>query len=495
MSASSEKKRRQSEREQGIDKAAAAKSEEEARNKKSKRNWTIGTVLIAVLLIAIFVLNSSLIYKLPAATVDNRTFSVGSMNYFYTNVSSPYSYYGIDTSGVKDSETGETWNDYFKTQAVENAKYLEGLYEKAVADGFTLSEEGQKSVDETMNGLSDTAANYGYSSVKKFLRAAYGNGVTESVLRDIVTMSTLVNEYTQSIQDGYTYSNDELTSYFNEHKADYVTYSYLYYTVSAETEETTNAEGKTETTVVEGGLAAAKAEADKIAAAAKDEDTFNAAVNAYKEGATVQTGSNVASSINELYRDWVTGARTAGDVTVVGDDNGYTVVLYQGVENQQYHEVSVRHILIKAEDTDGDGSYSEEELAAAKAKIDEINAEWEASDKTEETFAALAEKYSEDTGSNTKGGLYEGIYKGQMVQEFNDFCFAAGRKTGDTAIVHGSSSGYDGYHLVYFVGEGNLHSLEMARDSLVSAAYNEWETAALADVTSATKFGYKLIGK
>ena len=119
MSASSEKKRRQSEREQGIDKAATAKSEEEARNKKSKRNWTIGTVLIAVLLIAIFVLNSSLIYKLPAATVDNRTFSVGSMNYFYTNVSSPYSYYGIDTSGVKDSETGETWNDYFKTQAVE----------------------------------------------------------------------------------------------------------------------------------------------------------------------------------------------------------------------------------------------------------------------------------------------------------------------------------------------------------------------------------------
>ena len=259
--------------------------------------------------------------------------------------------------------------------------------------------------------------------------------------------------------------------------------------------EETAAETATETTVVEGGLAAAKAEADKIAAAATNEDTFNAAVNAYKEGATVQTGSNVASSVNELYRDWVTGARTAGDVTVVGDDNGYTVVLYQGVENQQYHEVSVRHILIKAEDTDGDGSYSEEELAAAKAKIDEINAEWEASDKTEETFAALAEKYSEDTGSNTKGGLYEGIYKGQMVQEFNDFCFAAGRKTGDTAIVHGSSSGYDGYHLVYFVGEGNLHSLEMARDSLVSAAYSEWETAALADVTTATKFGYKLIGK
>ncbi len=496
MSASSEKKRRQIEREQGTDKSTLAKQEAEARAKKSKRDWTIGTVLIVLLLAAIFVLNSSLPYKLPAAAVEDTTFSVGSMNYFYTNVSNPYTYYGIDISGVKDEETGETWREYFQEQAVENARYLEGLYQKAVSEGFTLSEEGKERVETTMNSLPETAKNYHYSSVKKFLAANYGHGVTENVIREILEKSELVSEYIQSIQDGFTYTEEELSQYFQEHKADYQTYSYLYYTVAAETEETTNEAGETVTTVVEGGLEAAKAAADTIAAAAKDEASFDEAVNAYMEGKTSQVGNNVASSISELYRDWVTDpGRKTGDVTVVGNENGYTVVLFQSTEEQTYPEVAVRHILIKTEDTDGDGSYSQEEMDAALAKIQEVEAEWKAGEQTEEAFAALVEKYSADAGSNTNGGLYEGIYKGQMVEEFNDFCFADGRKTGDTGIVHGSSANYDGYHLIYFVGEGQSHSLTLARNSLVSTAYTEWEEGVLAEVTADTKMGYGLIGK
>ena len=43
-----------------------------------------------------------------------------------------------------------------------------------------------------------------------------------------------------------------------------------------------------------------------------------------------------------------------------------------------------------------------------------IRAEFEAGDKTEESFAALAEEYSEDTGSNTNGGLYDSTNKVQV---------------------------------------------------------------------------------
>ena len=71
----------------------------------------------------------------------------------------------------------------------------------------------------------------------------------------------------------------------------------------------------------------------------------------------------------------------------------------------------------------------------------EILAEFNSGDKTEDSFAELANKYSEDEGSNTNGGLYENIAKGQMVQEFNDFCFAD-HKAGDTGIVYGESSSY-----------------------------------------------------
>ena len=87
--------------------------------------------------------------------------------------------------------------------------------------------------------------------------------------------------------------------------------------------------------------------------------------------------------------------------------------------------------LIKAQDSDSDGTYSDDDKKKAKDAIDDVYERWTQSDQTEDDFAQLANSMSQDSGSNTKGGLYENVYKGQMVQEFNDFCFDPARKPGD----------------------------------------------------------------
>ena len=122
---------------------------------------------------------------------------------------------------------------------------------------------------------------------------------------------------------------------------------------------------------------------------------------------------------------------------------------------------------------DDEGNYTDEAKAAAKARAEEILAEFEAGDKTEESFAALAEQYSEDSGSNTNGGLYENVPMGQMVPEFEAFCFAP-HKSGDTGIVYGESSGYAGYHVMYYVGEGKLYSSVIADNALRSSDTGAW---------------------
>ena len=70
-----------------------------------------------------------------------------------------------------------------------------------------------------------------------------------------------------------------------------------------------------------------------------------------------------------------------------------------------------------------------------------------AGEKTEDAFAALAVKYSEDNAE--AGGLYTEVCKHEMDEAFEDWCFEAGRKPGDIGIV---KTEY-GYHIMYFVAE------------------------------------------
>ena len=114
--------------------------------------------------------------------------------------------------------------------------------------------------------------------------------------------------------------------------------------------------------------------------------------------------------------------------------------------------VDARHILVVPQGgttaEDGTVTYSDAEWAACEAEAQAILDRWLAGEKTEDSFAALANEKSTDPGSNTNGGLYTQITKGQMVPEFENWCFDASRKEGDTGLVRTTY----GYHVMYFVG-------------------------------------------
>jgi len=121
--------------------------------------------------------------------------------------------------------------------------------------------------------------------------------------------------------------------------------------------------------------------------------------------------------------------------------------------------INIRHILFTT-GTDDD--------AAVKTEADRVYALF-LENPTEDNFAALALEYTAD-GNGAQGGLYEGVYPGQMVPEFNDWCFDPGRVVGDNGIVQTSY----GYHLMYFSGVGEPMSDTSAVDAAVSAEYGEW---------------------
>lgn len=114
--------------------------------------------------------------------------------------------------------------------------------------------------------------------------------------------------------------------------------------------------------------------------------------------------------------------------------------------------VDARHILAMVESTgtdeEGNAITTDEDWAACEEKAQAILDEWLAGEKTEDSFAALANEKSEDGGSNTNGGLYEDIYEGQMVEPFESWCFDESRQYGDYGLVQTSY----GYHVMFYVG-------------------------------------------
>ena len=149
----------------------------------------------------------------------------------------------------------------------------------------------------------------------------------------------------------------------------------------------------------------------------------------------------------------------------------YTEMGYEDDGSNDYAMASMRHILIMAE-ADENGEYTDDAINEAHEKAEEIYREWLDGDMSEESFAELANEYSEDSGSNTTGGLYEDIYKDQMITEINDYLFAD-RTPGDSAIVDHNGN-YVGTHIVYFVGNGEIYSTYLAESDLKDTDTEEW---------------------
>ena len=513
MSASTEKKNRQVSREAGTDRKSIAQREEEAKKKSEKKKWTIGMIAAAVLIIAVLLLNSSLMYTgTTAVKVGDQSYSPAEMNYFYAqqyyNFATQYGQYasmfGLDTqyglSGLKAQECGmmpdASWRDYFVEQASNAMAQYKGLCDYAAANGIELDEEDLATLEESFAELKEAAELNGFPSTKKFINAYYGKGVTEKTARDLAGMTALAAKAYQTYTDALSYTDDEIKEKYESYNGDHDYFDVCTYTIYAE--KVTDEEGSA--AVTEDTMKAAKEKADAVLAKYEElqdetdvEVRLNEALAQADVGGECTHSARLSGSSLGAYKEWALEKRAKGDATVAENaDSGYVIAAFISRDTNTYKLANVRHILIKAE-ADEEGNYSDEAKAAAKAEAERILEEYKSGEMTEDSFAELAKQYSQDEGSAENGGLYEDIQKGQMVEEFDKFCFAK-HKAGDTAIVYGESGSYAGYHVMYFVGNGQRCCDYIAENELKQTAEQEWLEGLEAENPVKTKFWARYIG-
>ena len=517
MSASSKKKLRK-------ELNAPAMTEKQLQEQKEAKKLRLYTTLFAIAIVVMIVvvlasriLGSGIIPRnTTALTVGDTEISAAELNHYYVdsingflnNYGSYAALFGLDTSKALDEQffnesEKQTWADYFIDEATLSAQNMYALYNAAQAEGFTLSEAGKASVDSAVTNMAAYGKTYGYPSADSYIGAVYGEGCNEKTFRHYVEVQMTVQEYGAAKNESLTYDNAAIRAEDEKDPSAYsaFTYNYVYLANSSFYQGGTEDEKGNKTysdAEKEAGRAAAEAAANSLLTAtnAVELDTAIAAleINAEKTviSKSVRQDKTQYANISSLMQEWITGDRTAGDITVIPNEttstdadgketttvNGYYVVLFESVDKNLTELVNVRHILVsfeggKTDSTTGTVTYTEEEKAAAKAKAEEILAAFNAGDKTEESFGKLATEKTTDTGSKANGGLYEGVYPGQMVTKFNDWCFSAERKSGDTGLVETEY----GWHVMYYVGTNGVTFRDfMIENALRNADLTAWET-------------------
>jgi len=472
------------------DRKVQKRKEEKEKEKKEER---ISTAVGIVFLVALVCLVASFPIRTYLATHETYVVINGeevnkvefdyvyntSKNNYITQYGSYLSYFGLDTS--KDLSTQMysdtlTWQDYFEQNAVESLKQNRALMAEAKAAGFTYDTTDEyNTFKET---IKTSAATAGVSD-KEYVRSIYGSYATMGRIEEYVKNDMVMNAYYQKLQEDNAPSDDEIQSYYEENKATYDSVDYRLTTIEADlpTEPTELAdpveETAADTTGTTDGTAATDSTQDtayqpsdaEIAKAMEDAKVLadDAEQTVAKDGEAHENEKK--SSVNYLISDWLfDDARKAGDTTVITNDNShcYYVVAFEKRYLDETPSADVR-VIIPTEDKTGE----------------EILEEWKNGAATEDSFAELCKKYTQDTSAVENGGLFEQVTKTGMTEELSNWIFDSSRQAGDTVAITVSDTTY----VLYYIGQDQPEWKINIKNTLVSDTMSQHVQDITADVT------------
>lgn len=472
------------------DRKVQKRKEEKEKEKKEERiSTTVGIVFLVALvcLVASFPIRTYLATHETYVVINGEKVNKVEFDYVYNTSKNNYitqygsylSYFGLDTS--KDLSTQMysdtlTWQDYFEQNAVESLKQNKALMEEAKAAGFTYDTTDEyNTFKET---IKTSAAAAGVSD-KEYVRSIYGSYATMGRIEEYVKNDMVMNAYYQKLQEDNAPSDDEIQSYYEENKATYDSVDYRLTTIEADlpTEPTELAdpveETAADTTGTTDGTAATDTTQDtayqpsdaEIAKAMDDAKVLadDAEQTVAKDGEAHENEKK--SSVNYMISDWLfDDARKAGDTTVITNDNShcYYVVAFEKRYLDETPSADVR-VIIPTEDKTGE----------------EILEEWKNGAATEDSFAELCKKYTQDTSAVENGGLFEQVTKTGMTEELSNWIFDSSRQAGDTVAITVSDTTY----VLYYIGQDQPEWKINVKNTLVSDTMSQHVQDITADVT------------
>ena len=466
---------------------------------KSNRMKFICGALISLIVILVLGIFGWRYYTLPnsdekmnygnvALTVGEEEVSIGMYNYYYNSIYQNYlqyaqqGYYQLDTTKdfSKQYTTNAkgkkvTWEQMFKDDTVDRLQYILALYHAGVENGVELNKEQKDQIKQQVSDLKKSASE-SEQSVDEYISEQFGDYCGLATIKKMLTQAFIANNYYRQFLIDNKPTEKEVNAYFKKNKDNFTQVNIGYIpipynaddgTARAKAEKEAAKYAKQVKNLDDLKLLVPKACKDLIkqyvaAGQYEDEDSCAEAIAGMLEVSVVKSDT----SFPDGAKDWLFSSKTKKNTTTTFTDANnavvYILLKISDVSIKDDVTYSVRHILVKPEtgkeekessDTNSTPKYTKAQWAAAKKKADKYLAEYKKGKKNELSFATLAEEYSDDTESTSKGssgmygGLYDGVSLGQMVPSFEKWATDKSRKYGDMGIVKSDF----GYHIMFFV--------------------------------------------
>ena len=497
-------------------KANRAAAEAKELRERKKYNIVIAVTLAVIVVLVLFTVlfSSNLFYNTTTAVKiagdgHTDTYSVADFNYFYfTAYNTHYSQFSgyaqllPDTSVPFDEQVcvfmgdgKSTWADYFETQAVNSMRQISMLCAEAAADsGFTLPQEAVDSIEETVESLTFTAAQYNYPDLNAYLIQLYGKGMNEKIFRRDLERQATAQAYLQYKQDSFTYTADELAAHYAENADDYDFFLFHYYFIPGAAVSDDASTEEDETLSAEDAMKKAEEQAAAFESAAVDEQAYidyAASLNADNEDYDADSttlrrvqGSNLTSGYTDAVHEWlVDPARKAGDTAVINTEEGATlpgcyVLYFMGRDNNQYLSVNGYYgfVALDAATSNVDPELEENRkedairLLSTSQAQDILDDYTSLTDGDMDAFADVMEDEDNSTLISNSGELNQvGLYDGP--KEVCDWLFDPARQEGDTTVIFVEG---EGSYILYFSGTGDVYADLLSDAAMRSADTSEW---------------------
>ncbi len=316
----------------------------EARRKAEKKEKVTATVFrtVCIALLAAIVLTAgyfsvTMIADIvnannkPYLTVGDHTLSQVEYDYYYNSTISNYlntyasflSYMGLDTSVPYDEQQYSedmTWQEYFEQTTIDQLKQEFALLDEAEKNGFEYdtTDDYNSFIDQAKS-----AADSDSVSLQAYYKTMFGQYATAKNMKPLIDNTYIANAYYQKLLDDNKPSDDEITSYYNDNKADYDQFAYYSFSFASSDYEDS-------TTSIDALAEEMKAKVDagedfetlcKEYAPDSKKDTYGA-----EDGSEASLTQGVTGSTqNSDFRSWLTDeSRKAGDTVVIKNNDGST---------------------------------------------------------------------------------------------------------------------------------------------------------------------------